>query len=268
MTGGNITRRVVTTTDASLSIRDRNIVETVASLGLASGEQLRQLHFRDHDSVRSSRRTAQQALRSLAEKNVLARLRRRVGGVRSGSAGFIYSLGPVGQRLARNWRGEAKTRTRRAHEPGDAFVSHRLACTQLFVDLKAAEATDGLLLDQYLGEPECWRQRIGPFGRPLVLKPDAFVRLDVGTRTLHWFVEIDLATESQRVISRKGLAYVEHFRSGAEPDVMPRVLWLVPDEHRLELVRRTLRQLPEPSEQLHLVAVASDAIKSMKGEHQ
>lgn len=263
MTGRNVTRRVVEAEEQALSARDRAIVETVSSLGLATGEQLRQLHFRN---LQSSRRTAQQALRSLVAREILARLERRVGGARSGSAGFIYALGRVGQRLQNRWRGQTTGRSRRTHEPGGAFVAHRLACTQLFVDLHLAQSAGELTVVQHLAEPDCWRQRIGPFGRPLILKPDAFVEVAVGTRHLHWFVEIDLATESQSVIARKGSAYIDHFRSGAEADVMPRVLWLAPTNSRVQQLSRTLSQLPHPAGRLHLVVHAPDAIKAMKGE--
>lgn len=265
MTIHNITRSVVDSAEQSLSPRDREVVKTVVSFGLASGEQLRQLHFRDHISNQSSRRTAQQTLRSLVQCEVLVRLRRRVGGARSGSVGFIYALGRIGQQLSRRWRGETQARSRRAHEPGEPFVAHRLACTQLYVDLQIAQSAQ-LSVRRHLSEPDCWRQRIGPFGRPLTLKPDAFVELRVGARSLHWFVEVDLATESQRVIHRKGLAYIEHFRSGAESEVMPRVLWITPTQHRRDQIEQTLHQLPKPAEQLHVVALASDVLKTMKGE--
>lgn len=264
----NLTRRRLAELRESLSTRDRATIEVVGMLGLASGEQLRQLHFSSGASAESSKRGAQHALRRLTRQRLLARLDRRVGGARSGSGGYVYCLGPAGQQLDRQWRGLPATRSRRPHEPGEPFAAHRLACSQLFVDLHVAEADDQLKLNRYFGEPECWRKRIGPFGQPLTLKPDAYVEVMVGERRLHWFAEVDLATESLTVIARKGRAYLDHYRSGAETNVMPRVLWLAPNMKRRDQLERTLLGLDDPSMQLHVVATTQQAIQTMKGDFQ
>ncbi len=264
----NLTRRRLTELEDSLSVRDRSMLESVGALGLASGEQLRQLFFSGRVSTESSRRGAQQALRQLTEHGLLARLDRRVGGARSGSGGFVYCLGPAGQGLVHQWRGLPARRSRRPHEPGEPFVRHRLACSQLLVDLRLAEAKELLKIDRYLGEPDAWRRRVGPFGKPLTLKPDAYVEVSVGERRLHWFVEVDLATESLSVIARKGRAYLDHYRSGAEAEVMPRVVWLAPTEKRRERLAMTLHGLGEPSAQLHVVTTNEQAIQTMKGDFQ
>lgn len=267
MTGGrNATQGRIDRIEAQLSERDRLIVDTVRVLGLVTGEQLRQLHFDDHRSLQSSRRTAQQSLRQLADADVLARLGRRVGGVRSGSVGYIYTLGRVGQSLVRRWQGDPQRRTRRAQDPGEAFFTHRLACSQLFVDLCLEERSGRVRVDSYQGEPACWRQRTGPFGKPLTLKPDGYVQLTSGERTLHWFIEMDLATESQTVVARKGRAYLEHYAAGAEPDVMPRVIWVAPDPSRAARMRSTLHALGGPATELHVVTVNERATQTMKGD--
>lgn len=262
----NVTRERISQVEETMSERDLAITDAVALLGLMNGEQLRQLYFSDHTSLSSSRRSSQQTLRRLTEAEVLARLSRRVGGVRSGSAGYIYALGRVGQRLAQRWRDDPRRRTRRAHEPGKPFVNHRVACAQLFVDLHLAQSAGELLLELYLGEPECWRQRIGPFGKPLTLKPDGFARLKVGERILHWFIEVDLATESQTVIARKGRAYLDHYAAGAEVDVMPRVIWLTPDSARADRLKSTLHALGGPARALHVVSTFERATQTMKGD--
>lgn len=269
MTGQqNLTRQRVAAIEESMSERDRAITETVALLGLITGEQLRLLYFADQASQSSSRRSAQQSLRRLTEREVLARLARRVGGVRSGSAGYVYKLGRAGQRLTQSWRDGSQRRARRAHEPGEAFVAHRVACAQLFVDLHRAQAAGELLLERYLGEPACWRQRIGPFGKPLTLKPDGYARLNVDERHLHWFIEVDLATESQTVIARKGRAYLEHYTAGAETEVMPRVIWIAPDPTRADRLKATLHALGGAANELHVVTTARRSTQTMKGDFQ
>lgn len=267
MTGSsNLTRRRVQQLERSLSDRERSIVESVALLGLMTGEQLCQLHFTGHSSLQSGKRSSQQSLRGLTQREVLTRLERRVGGVRSGSAGYIYALGRAGRQIVDWWRREPTRRSRRTHEPGESFVAHRVACAQLFVDLTRAQAADELRLEQYLGEPDCWRQRVGPFGKPLTLKPDGFARLASEDRLLHWFIEMDLATESQTVIARKGRAYLDHYASGAEADVMPRVIWIAPDPERASRIRSTLHALRGPTAELHFVTTNKHAIRTMKGD--
>lgn len=267
MTGShNLTRQRVSQLNQALTSRERSIVESVALLGLMTGEQLRQLYFTDLGSLKSSKRSSQQSLRSLTQRELLARLERRVGGVRSGSSGYVYALGRAGQQIVRRRRSETTRRSRRTHEPGEAFVAHRVACAQLFVELQLEQVAGGLRLEKYLGEPDCWRRRIGPFGKPLTLKPDGFARLAAGDRLLHWFIEMDLATESQTVIARKGRAYLEHYASGAERDVMPRVIWIAPNPERAMSIQTTLHALEGPTAELHIVSTSERAIQTMKGE--
>lgn len=262
----NLTSTALGDIERSLSQRDRLIIQTADKLGLVTGEQLRQLHFADSVSIASSRRTAQHTLRRMTATEVLHRLDRRIGGVRSGSAGFVYALGRAGQRLVRHWREAPNQRSRRTTEPGGPFVMHRVACAQLYVDLRVAESVGKLQLDAYLGEPDCWRKRVGPFGQPLTLKPDAYIEASVGDRRLYWFAEVDLGTETMTVIARKGRAYLDHYRSGAEREVMPRVIWLAPSDKRREQIVTTLHGLGEPSDQLHVVSLSEQAIQTMKGD--
>lgn len=265
-TSMNLTRQRVLQVEQALTARERAIVESVALLGLMTGEQLRQLYFTNQSTLKSSKRSSQQSLRSLAQSEVLARLERRVGGVRSGSAGYVYALGRAGHQIVRRWKNETNRRSRRTHEPGEAFVEHRVACAQIFVELHLDQKRGGLRLEQYQGEPDCWRQRIGPFGKPLVLRPDGFARLAADDRLLHWFIEMDLATESQTVIAKKGRAYLDHYASGAEPDVMPRVIWVAPTRERAKRIRSTLHALGGPATELHIVNIRERAIQTMKGD--
>lgn len=262
----NITADRLWQIEASLSTRDKEIAETVGRLGLVTGRQLQLLFFAASESKDQGRRSAQSALKRLVNREVLLTLDRRIGGARSGSSGFVYKLGYAGQRLFRRWQGMPASRSRRSVDPGEPFVAHRIACSQLYVDLQSAEALGDLRIDLFESEPDCWRRRIGPFGKSLTLKPDAHVQLATSGRRLHWFVEIDRGTESQTVIARKGRAYLDHYRSGAEADVMPRVLWLTDSEQRAEQLALTLHALPHPSHELHLVATTNQTIQTLKGE--
>ncbi len=250
--------------DARLTERDRDITAQVGRLRLLSHGQLRRLFLTD--GARSTGlRVGQRRLAQLVALGVLARLERRVGGVRAGSEGYVYTLGLAGQKLLRRWNGEAPAKARAVHEPGGPFVSHTLACSELFVRLVEAERSDGLEVLEHQAEPDCWRGFIGPFGGALGLRPDGFVRLGVGRRELLWFVEIDRATESLTAIRRQGRAYLDYYASGADGEVMPRVAWLTPDTRRADGLRGALHELGGVSAQLFTAAPQDAGLALLSG---
>jgi hypothetical protein len=251
--------------DSRLSERDRQLTYQVARLRLLSHEQLRRLFFADGGELGSGRRTAQRRLARLVELGVLARLERRVGGVRAGSAGFVYGLGPAGQKLCGLWSREDAGRSRSLHEPGAPFVEHTLACSDVYVALVEAAGSGSLELLEHQAEPQCWRSCVGPYGQPLVLRPDGFVRLGIGERELLWFVEVDQATESFTAIRRQGRAYLDYYVSGAAGRVMPRVAWLAPDVRRADALRDALHELGGISTELFVAARQERAIALLSG---
>ena len=140
---------------------------------------------------------ARKSLARLVELRVLSRLERRVGGVRAGSAAYVYETGLAGQRLVTYWQGEGITRIRGAHEPGAAFVAHTLATSEVYVSLTEAARISQLELLAFEAEPDCWRDYIGIGGKRAVLKPDIYLRLGLDEFEDSWFVEVDRATESR-----------------------------------------------------------------------
>src|SRR5262245_3341192 len=95
MRGQYLTPKVLAGIEAQLAERDWRVLRRVSGLRFVSGSQLRRLELGE-SSARASRR----ALLRLVHLGVLERLPRQIGGVRAGSAGFVYRLGPAGQRLA------------------------------------------------------------------------------------------------------------------------------------------------------------------------
>jgi hypothetical protein len=76
---------------AGLTPQERILLGHVATMRLASVAQLQRLHgVAGAAAVRRFRRL----LARLTEKRLLGRLERRIGGVRAGSAGFVYRLDP------------------------------------------------------------------------------------------------------------------------------------------------------------------------------
>lgn len=225
-----------------LSERDTEALRLVAKLRVLSGDQLRRALWWEGPRVNAERR-ARRALQRLTAWRVLDRLPRVIGGVRAGSAGFLYCVGSVGGRLlARDGHG-----SRRLAAPGSRYVAHTLAVAELVVGLGEAERAGRLDLLGVEAEPTCWRPFTGPMGARLVLKPDVFVRVGVGSFEDRWLIELDMASESPATITRKGRTYLAHYRSGSEQQrhgVYPRVLWAVPNERRAEIVTDALSALP------------------------
>jgi hypothetical protein len=242
-----------------LTPTDQAVLGFVTRTRLCSGAQLERMYW--HGGEPDSRgRQARRALGQLAAWRILDRLPRTIGGRRAGSRGFLYSLGPSGVRLLAR---ENSFYVRRLSAPGDRFVSHVLACTELVVRLHEAERAGALDLIEVQSEPTCWRPFLGPFASRRVVKPDLFVRVGAGTLEDRWMIEVDLATEATGALLRKTQRYLEHYRSGNEQrhhGVYPCVLWLVPDARRAEQIKEVMRRLPVEAGRLFTVCRFEDAI--------
>ena len=247
-----------------LSDRDLALLASVADWQLLSARQLQRLHFPPSQhtplgAARSSRRV----LARLVEARALLRLDRRVGGVRAGSASFIYALGPVGQRLLR----EAGPRPR-AHEPSLAFVNHTLAIAELVVRLVEAERAGQLVLLGAQPEPRCWRRYLGPLGNPEVLRPDLRLTVATGDTEYHWFVEVDRGTEHLPAIRRKCWQYAAYYRSGEEQmrsGIFPRVAWLTTTQQRALTIRGAITTTSTLPDGLFVVSPLNDALELLRG---
>jgi hypothetical protein len=255
------TRAAVTQIVDHLSVRDLVVLKTVSCLRFVSGAQLTRMHFVGSGDPASQARAARRALSRLVGLDCLHRLPRRVGGVRAGSSGFVYHLGLAGQRLAvlRGWQPER--RTRRSHVPGTTFLQHALAVAELHTLLVEGDRAGRFELLELVGEPVCWRS-YGGIGSQRILKPDSYLRLGVGEYEDSYFIEVDMGTEGSQTLDRKLREYATYAASGQEQTrrgVFPRVLWLAPDEARVDAIERCVGRLPAQARELFAVARQSDA---------
>ncbi len=262
-----------------LTSRDLNVVKRVADLRFVNGSQLTRLCFNLGDDPAVSARAARRALLRLTRLGALDRLPRQVGGVRAGSAGYVYHLGLGGQRLAveRGWQPER--RTRRSLIPGTLFVRHALQVAELHTRLVEADRSGSFELLELSGEPACWRSYGGLAAQRQMLKPDSYVRLGLGAYEDSYFIEVDRGTEGSRALERQLQLYAAYHGSGAEQaerNVFPRVLWLAPDERRASVIAEPVAGLGEPERDLFRVAVfdqvldamvPADATQSNRSEH-
>lgn len=221
----------------SLTPLDWQVVTTVSRFRLLTGQQLARRFFPRNDA---GRRACRRLLLRLVRSDVLMRLERRIGGVKGGSAGFIYATGLNGQKLLGQGR-----RARRHREPGWPFLRHTLAIAEVYVQLCEAvteQADDDLVV--FDPEPLCWRSVPLAQGGRAELRPDAYVVVDRAQRRQFWFVEVDRGTESASVIRTKLQQYLDWLDLGVEQErlhgVFPRVLWHSTDQRRVRSLRRLI----------------------------
>jgi hypothetical protein len=248
-----------------LSERERWITEVVVQLRLLSGKQAERLFFAEVESPASRARLARRTLARLVRLGVLGRLERRIGGVRAGAAGHVY-YATAGQRLVAYWRGEGLGRAGSAYEPTAMFVRHTVAISESYVRLVEADRAKALRLLEFQAEPAAWRQFTGPGGRPVLLKPDAFVRLGLitdDTAEMHTFLEIDCGSEGRAALTRKCRAYVAAWRSGMAAEVFPRVLWIATAERRAELLTAVCAAMPAEAWKLFVVTTPPHALRAL-----
>lgn len=250
-----------------LSDRDRQIIETLDQVRIATTIQLRRLHFADLTEASAARRTPL-TLRRLAAERVLSRLPRQVGGVRAGSQAIIWTLDVAGQRIA-SAAGPAGGPMRRPWAPGLAFLAHRLIVTELYVRLVEGERGGAWELLDFEAEPLAWRRYTAIHGGPAYLKPDAFVRLATGEFERGAFVEVDRGTESAAAIARKCRAYRRYWETGREQErrgYFPQVVFSVPDEARRAVLVDVCAKQPAESWPLWRVVLEADLPDALTGE--
>jgi Replication-relaxation len=252
--------------EAKLTERDLAVLQRVSDLRFVSGSQLTRLCFTDSGDPAADGRAARRALLRLVQHGALARLPRSVGGVRSGSAGYVYRLGFGGQRLAlmRDWQPER--RRRRSLIPGTLFVRHALQVSELHTRLVESDRSRRFELLELSSEPACWRPYGGFDGQRQTLKPDSYARLGVGDYEHSYFIEVDRGTEGSRALTRQLQLYVAYYLSGAEQaerGVFPQVLWLAPDQHRADAIADCAQRLARADAELFLVAPFDQALAVM-----
>jgi Replication-relaxation len=244
---------------ARLSPRDWDVVETVNRLRVASGQQLERACFTQASAGRSRTVTRSRVLARLAAWRMLTPVGRRVGGPERGSTVQVYALDSAGQRLltSRQLAAGERVRVRRPGPPGIYSLRHLLAVSELFVELTEQARASELSLATFKAEPGAhW-----PDGRGGVLKPDAYAVLERAGARDHWWIEVDLATESLPVVKAKLAAYVEFRRRGERgpDDTWPYVLVATNSERRRDVLAGVVRRLPEAEDFVRVVQLPDAA---------
>ncbi|WP_433020522.1 replication-relaxation family protein [Kribbella sp. CA-294648] len=219
----------------NLSPRDLAILRSISAHRFLTTRHVRVLHFSDHASELSATRSSNRVLRRLSRDKLIAALDRRVGGVRAGSAGYVWRVTAAAYRLLQTEDGEGISR--RYREPSQRLLAHTLAIADTHVALNRAASSDSLELVTVQVEPGSWRRFLGIGGESRLLRPDLAVVTAQAEYEDHWFIEVDLGTEHPPTVIRKCHLYEDYRRSGNEQDahgLFPRVLWVVPNQQRAD----------------------------------
>ena len=206
--------------------RDLSILLDLEDCRYLTTGQISRLRFEtDHANPDASLRAANRTVTRLKKLGLLTALNRRVGGVRGGSGGLIWSLTAAGAKLV-NLDGEGPPR-RRNFEPSPHFTEHTLAIAELYIQLLGIQ---GITLSSAEFEPICWRDYSGS-----TVKPDLFAVTSDGEYEDYWFFEVDLATETPQRVMAKCEQYQSYFLAGEEQrkyGLFPKVVWIVRDGKR------------------------------------
>jgi Replication-relaxation len=247
---------------ARLSERDQQVLEHVGQFRLLAARQIQTLFFPTdlHASPATAARRCRSVLERLTRERLLVRLERRIGGVRSGSASFVYALSSLGQRVL-----EQDGPRRRLSEPSERFVDHTLAVADLFVQLNSEARRGRWELLEWQSEPGSWREATTLGGR-VTLRPDLFVVLGVGAYEVRWFVEVDRGSEHSPALRRKCRLYHTYYKGGSEQRrhrVFPRVLWIVPDKPRAERLRQLIDNDPRLTADIFRITTTEAALAAI-----
>lgn len=219
--------------------RDRQIVHEVSRFGQLSSGQIYEILFHDGTShTRLSR-----ALNRLLKSRHLSRIERRlVGGTGAGSGQYVYQLGSQGRKYF----------GRDTKYPYRSIHPHTLAIADTFIGLKRLEREGSIEIIAKATEPDSWQVIAGAD-----IRPDLFVKLGLvgqGVSVSLW-IEVDMGTERQKQLKEK-LASYWHVRQHVtleELPIVPRVLFLVPDDERLKEVAWLIDSGPEQAKEMFRV---------------
>src|SRR5262249_42214901 len=109
----------------------------------------------------------------------------------------------------------------------------------------------------FQAEPASW----WPNGLGGFIKPDAYALLTLGSVREHWWVEVDLATETLPTVKRKFLVYLDFVVRGqlGPGNLIPRVLVSASSPMRCADLRSIITRLPPPAEELFVACTSHEA---------
>lgn len=251
-----VTSKDLDTIAGRLSSRDHAILTDLDRTQVLTGAQLQRLHF-THIDTRSRARDRRCVLQRLTDLGLVSTLPRRIGGTRAGSAGHVYTLTPLGQRVLARHHQQPSTGQHHRRTPGAPFLTHALVISEIYVTLTETSRDHDFHVARFTTEPICHTHH------DRRLKPDAYLVLHTATHRDCWWLEIDQATESLPRIRRKCRTYLDFLNCGGlGPDgVPPRILFTVPSPHRAHAINNVIVASNTTANQLICVVTHESASK-------
>jgi len=246
--------------DASLVPRDRDLVDALGLVQVATTAQLARICFGDAASD-TALRLARRSLQRLREVGLVRRFEDRAFERRAGAPGYVHALTNAGLKLARTEHGVGVRH--RAWQPSYRFLSHALGISEVFARLIEAERAGGPQVREFAAEGAAARRYLAPSGESRIIRPDALVRVAARGIEVSNFVEVDRGSEtSPATIAAKCEAYRNYELSGEEVrrhGVFPGVLFIVPDGARARAIAQTIARLDPDARELFAVSLEADA---------
>lgn len=252
--------------DTKLTSRDRAILASLQDHHYLTTSQLQRLHFEDHQTPAAAGRICRRALTRLAELGVIEHLERRIGGVRAGSASYVWRLGQVGEawlRLSQPQRPRSRHK-----EPSLHHLEHSLAIADSHLALLDLVRDAVIEAASIVTEPSCWRRYLATSGAVVTLKPDLFAVTANGEFEDHWFIEVDRGTESLPTLLGKCAQYEDYRRTGDAQQangVFPLVLWLMPTRQHAERLAQAIAKAKNLDSSLYRIGTRAELGRIISG---
>jgi hypothetical protein len=216
-----------------LTIRDRTLLAQLDEHLVLTTDQIHRLHFQ-------ALRTCQIRLRELHMLGLLERF--RFARMHGGSDPWHWTLGLAGAQFRAGATGRPAP-TERAHRDkvirltARSSLAHLLATNEFFVRLARTARTDPQVrLDRW------WSERTAT-ARFLRIRPDGHALWTARGRTVGWYLECDMGTESLPRVRGKLEAYQRLAASGGPQ--YPVLFWLSSTAREAHLQQALRRALPE-----------------------
>lgn len=238
-------------TDYILDCRDIKLLKLFWEYKMLTTEQIARILHEDSRHFTSTIRTVNRKLSRLKDLKLLASNVRMVGGVKKGSMPFIWHLAKNGHRVVAKKKSVDGVQANKAFkQPTYVFANHTLAINNTRIKLKEIEKQHtGVKLKTIKVEADCWIRYGGVqsgITKQCDLKPDIYTTFIANGYKYHWFVEVDLATESPVRIVKKCRQYLHYFENTEQKDwccgVLPAVVWIVPTIKRRDSLRKHIAE--------------------------
>lgn len=221
----------------SFARRDVQTLELVGRFRFLERHQLQALLFADTPvTERSAEVMTRRVLHRLVQRRLLARTSRQLGGPAGGSAAPVHYLTTAGAALL----GETPLPPRAPR--GMLLLRHALATADVVLAFdRAARTHPGHALLGWANDRD-----IGAELGPLPLLPDLYLVYAAAHLEVHLFIEIDLGSESSRVIATKIDRYLQLWRQGSVQEqlgIWPVIAWVTTTPIRARLLETAITRV-------------------------